>query len=714
MKIKFLIVLGILWAFTSSAKKYQTDYEVFAADPAFNVSEVPEKWKNESAVILAKKTYQYYPESKNTQGLKIESVRYRIKIQDKAAADFFASFYYRQFNGSEVKSKWEDSIRIVLIKHDGKETTISTENALEAEAKDVPDFFLSKYESARKYRKVAIPGIEPGDILDFAYLNNQYYFNYWGINYPIVYELLQYEYPVIYQQFNFKIHDEKFVNAISMNGAPSLTKMESDEKHMVWYQITDKNRDAEKGTRWLYELRDLPAFKFLVVVPGDKFEIHSDKPGEVMDRLPLSVLKKKIASRIQWSVSYYLIAREVNDRIREFHKDVTDKNELSKLIYYYTRQTLYADLQYDYRNTDYNKRSTDQSFCSIMKNLCEKYDIPFEVELTTTRGYCEIRDVFKLDELIFFVKMNNQIVLPLVSPWSKPDDRLSALEGMEYISIDLDKKDKDQDTTIHVLPVTTAKDNLFKFDLGVKFNPEMDMTNIDRTGTARGIARSGFSSEVLLHYLWSESDNSTFGGHSPEAKRSYAATAKAEKARQKDEWENSQRKAFLEQAKDRLKEDFADLDSLYESVIVKDGRGVDNPDLIVRDKFTVNNHLKKVGQNYSFDLGSLIGEQVDLSEKEKERTNNIWFAYARTLETNIVLTIPEGYTVKGIESLNMNVDNSTGSFTSKATVNGNELSVHVAKIYKGNYFPVSDWSKVVDFVDAAYKFSQAKVILAKK
>ena len=113
------------------------------------------------------------------------------------------------------------------------------------------------------------------------------------------------------------------------------------------------------------------------------------------------------------------------------------------------------------------------------------------------------------------------------------------------------------------------------------------------------------------------------------------------------------------------------------------------------------------------DIGKLIGGQVEIDEKEKDRKNNIYMGYSRSFDNNINITIPDGYTVSGIDKLNTSIINETGGFTSKVTIEGNILKITTHKYYENNYEPKENWSKMVSFLDATYQFTQEKILLKK-
>ena len=76
--------------------------------------------------------------------------------------------------------------------------------------------------------------------------------------------------------------------------------------------------------------------------------------------------------------------------------------------------------------------------------------------------------------------------------------------------------------------------------------------------------------------------------------------------------------------------------------------------------------------------------------------------------------MPDGYTVDGLQDLNMNIDNPSGTFISTAVANGNKLTISTRKIYKNTFDKKEAWPNYIAFLEPAYKLSQAKVVLKKK
>jgi hypothetical protein len=134
-----------------------------------------------------------------------------------------------------------------------------------------------------------------------------------------------------------------------------------------------------------------------------------------------------------------------------------------------------------------------------------------------------------------------------------------------------------------------------------------------------------------------------------------------------------------------------------------------------KEKFTLKKLVSRAGKNYIFEVGKLIGDQVKLEQSELAgRQVDIWLSHARTIENNISINIPAGYTVDGLQELNATIDNESGAFISSAKIENDQLLINTKKIYKKNFDKKETWSNYVAFLETAYKFSQSKIVLKKK
>ena len=96
--------------------------------------------------------------------------------------------------------------------------------------------------------------------------------------------------------------------------------------------------------------------------------------------------------------------------------------------------------------------------------------------------------------------------------------------------------------------------------------------------------------------------------------------------------------------------------------------------------------LEKAGNKYLFKLGELIGPQVEMYQ-ERERQMDIEMDHTVWYDRSITFTVPEGYTVRGLESINIDEavevnDQPVMRFVSSYEQTGNDVKVNVIEFYK--------------------------------
>src|SRR5687767_10275369 len=126
----------------SIAKNMKTVWEDGDAD--FNTSATPEKWKEESGVIIAQKTKFAFDKDANKLAV-YEITRRRIKLNDKDAVNSYSSVYFRIGSAN-------DGAGIKVIKSNGTVQDVSLRNAVYVEdPSDVPSTFAPYIGKANTY-----------------------------------------------------------------------------------------------------------------------------------------------------------------------------------------------------------------------------------------------------------------------------------------------------------------------------------------------------------------------------------------------------------------------------------------------------------------------------------------------------------------------------------------------------------------------------------
>ena len=148
--------------------------------------------------------------------------------------------------------------------------------------------------------------------------------------------------------------------------------------------------------------------------------------------------------------------------------------------------------------------------------------------------------------------------------------------------------------------------------------------------------------------------------------------------------------------------------------VLQDGRSYKKSTLKYSESFILSEMTASAGADMVVALPALMGNQTKIKKEERVRSLPIDLRYPRAVSWKIHFTIPAGYTVKGLDGLNKTVDNECGNFISRAKVENNTLVLEVRKMYKYSRFDSAQWPRVLALIEAAYDFSESKVILAKQ
>ena len=120
----------------------------------------------------------------------------------------------------------------------------------------------------------------------------------------------------------------------------------------------------------------------------------------------------------------------------------------------------------------------------------------------------------------------------------------------------------------------------------------------------------------------------------------------------------------------------------------------------------------------NFKIGKIIGLQSNLFE-EKERINPIEINFPNSYDYNIKVNIPRGYKIVDISELNkskeyISVDgNSSAKFLSKATVNGDTLSINIIEYYKELRYNKKRYQEFREVINAAARFYESSIRIEK-
>jgi hypothetical protein len=352
------------------------------------------------------------------------------------------------------------------------------------------------------------------------------------------------------------------------------------------------------------------------------------------------------------------------------------------------------------------------TFATALRMSLAAMGIQAELFVYEPRRLGNWRDAIFLEELDYVLRVKGKKKFYYLEAFNNFDafaTPYSYLEGAEGFAIGYQEKNQYFRASI---PASTFNDNIEREEYVLNFSDAMDVIRAERTCYYLGATKIGRIEQANLDRSYLNFDFEKYYNEPKKNKKNDNAIEISNKYEDPDRDERiNDRKELFE--KD-LKSEF-DVDKYEDFELVKDGRFGDTAWLQYKEKFTVKKLISKAGRNYIVEIGKMIGDQIKLDSAEmKTRQTDIWIPFARTIENTITVNIPDGYTVGGLQDLNTSIDNESGSFVSTAKVDGDKLLITTRKLYKKSFDKKELWPNYIAFLEPAYKFSQAKIVLKKK
>ena len=719
--ITFLLLFSIA-AIAQSKKTLEKQLEIKNLvwnenDPYKNAMDISENWNNESAVFIVKSIKYIYDRPGNSiEYTKIE--RDRIKLLDQAAVMEYSELKYTEGNVfyremSRVTNTFFLGVKV--IKPNGEEIEI-----------DVNQESVSNNDG----KKIAIPSLEKGDIIDYYFYTNTIVGENDLYQYKPVESTIGDSYPIAKFSFILETEDDFFINFNTYNGAPKLqqivTPTKKDKRRV--YSFEAENVARNDFPRWFFPLVELPSYKFQVLFArSGKYEkkAYAFIPEDV-NTVKTNVSQEEIFNLYEDKFRPYGDLGDVERFLK--NKNFATQEEKVKEVFYYIRHAYFtnyveafvmdeSNIMYPFELYGKNPIifNKDEEFVRFFTAFLKDNKIDYEIIIGTQRFNGGIKDLLLESNINFILKVNteNPVYIEYFDPFATPNQISPLLENTNAYALKVvDRKHIEAIETIK-LPTSSYKENNATEKTELTIAPDFSGISVNRSLTYNGQSKVDEQENLMMYYDYVYEDHAKFETE-PILDR---VRNKKDKEKYKNEYASLLKK-LKEKQQQRIKEKTAgeynlEIDN-YAFKILNNGRFGKDDAFEYNEEFTIGNDLiKTAGQNYILDIGKMLVAQVDLSTKEKGRTNNIYMSYPRSFNYNIALNIPAGYTISGLENLVMNVENETGGFISNASVNGDKLMIEIQKFYKHNYEPNTNWQKMVAFLEAASQFTQAKILLKK-
>jgi hypothetical protein len=332
------------------------------------------------------------------------------------------------------------------------------------------------------------------------------------------------------------------------------------------------------------------------------------------------------------------------------------------------------------------RNAPEPGFAHLLAALYRKLGIDFELVITCSRASKPFDASFDswtyLDHFALYFPATKQYLAP-----GRPDYYYGMIPadwtGHSALFIKSVKLGKIESAvgTVKEVPTLTAEQSNQDLDIKVAFAPDLDNSTVSLRQTM-----GGYNAAVIQPF-WTMI---------PEAKRT----------------------ELLQQFQKGIVPDATNFKNLEVRNVERGTNPLEKP-FIVDGTFESAALLDKAGPRYLFKIGTLLGPQTELYQKEERQfdvDNDTNHGYLRTIR----FEVPAGYTVRNLQDLNMDVKAGPDAakplfdFHSGYTQQGQTVTVTISENYRQLSWPKADFEAFRAVVNAAANFNKVVLVLDKK
>ncbi|MEK7224971.1 MAG: hypothetical protein AAB221_04725, partial [Bacteroidota bacterium] len=470
-------------------------------DADFTISAIPEKWKEESGVIIAQKTRFSFDKDANKLAV-YEVTRRRIKLNDKDAVNSYSSVYFRIGSSS-------DGAGIKVIKPNGTVLDVSLRNAIYVEDNDdVPSTFspyigkantyYDKSKSRVLYYKIAVPDLTPGDIIDYGtiFYDDNTVKKMSFIEFDPIYFVCTREYPVLAQKFEIDSDNNSFVNSKSTMGAPLFKETGNTMADYTW---EDRNREKISDTRWVNRLVELPMVKFQIVFSRseNRSDLFIGDKGELKQNISPEELAKKmnnLYNRLDGSY-YYTMAKAYLKQIGAM--DMREEDFIQK-AYYILRHMSH------YRANGFSS----ELFASCLTQCLELKKIPYDLIVTSPSNITKPENIIFRGEPEWMVRVKGKYIFN-ANIFSNPYDYREEFLNTPAFIISLGKNPTATPVT---LPASNPDENVTTNSITASMDTASRNMSVVLQKAVTGLSKNFYNYPAMVYTPARDDDHRSYGG----------------------------------------------------------------------------------------------------------------------------------------------------------------------------------------------------------
>lgn len=657
-----------------------------------------------SAVVLADYNcvdadYENYTGS-SSKTKRTHWTRRMVKLLDSKAVEDFTEFEFGErerlnaefytFGGSD------NAFGARIHKPDGQTIDVDMSQAVEIKEgkKDREKDVAS--------RKIAIPGLEPGDILEYFDYTEEWIEEH---DLPALDFTPVDKYPVIAYLLEGEFEPKLTVEYRAYNGLPSPQRGKTDKGNNGLF-LTLSYVNVVKDRHDLRPNRQIPFLRINTLNNTSKYRFYpqTKRAGGLYEHISTGTIYRDILYVVGASDYDLPLPGKIAGLVKNYQKTHPEASR-HELIDAAWMAAVYLNLT-DKRNTvsDY---WLALMFCDALKKLDLSDGSDSGIGFINSRLDVPTDMIMNWRQPDYGAIVGDSIYLPWTLRHFLPGEMPAEYQGEKGGAYIGDRKELTTRTepSIITTPTSRSAQNKFASKTRIEFDPDNNTAEGSAEFTIIG-ANKDVVGNIIDFNDWAKAVEEYLG--IPENKRykdnKYDAV---ERGKELDELALSLAKGMIGKS----------VTAASDLTVQQAGVVPGAPELKFDMKFSTEGCVADAGNDLLLNVGSFAGNNIRYDADERQRQLDAYQSAPRQYTYTITFAIPEGYEADAasLEALKMNVNNKLGAFFASAKQEENgDVTINVLERYNAYVIPADKWDQYLQISDAAAAFNDASLLLKKK
>lgn len=551
-------------------------------------------------------------------------------------------------------------------------------------------------------RKIAIPGLEPGDILEYFDYTEEWIDEF---DLPALDFVPVDRYPVMAYLLEGEFSPKLTVEYRTYNGIPAPQRG-STEKGDNGIFLTLSYVGVVKDRQFLRRFRQIPFIRLNTLnnTSQHRFYPQSRRAGGMYNHMSTGTIYRDIKYALAASTYDLPLPGKIVSMVNGFRKAHPEagRRELidaAWLAAVYLNTTDKKDVISDYWLA--------LVFCDALKKLGLTDGSDTGVGFINSRLDLPTDMIMSWRHPDFGALVGDSIYLPSTLLHFLPGEMPGEYQGEKGGAFPGDRKELTTRTepSIFAVPTSRATQNKLIANARVSLDPEANTADGSVEFSLTG-ANKNAAGRMTDFNDWTCAVEDYFG--IPDNKRY--------KDKKYDEVERS--KELNEVALEFGKQVFSkSLSGAEDFTMNRRGIVPGAPDVQFGMKFKAEGCLSDAGNDLLLNVGGFTGNNQRFEGDERQRQLDAFLLAPRQYNYAVTFAIPDGYEVDAasLEALQVNVNNKFGAYFASAKMEENgDVTVNVRERYNAYMVPADNWDQYLQITDAAATFNDAVLLLKKK